>query len=85
MSLGLEYGVEKSREDSIRSKLFTILRQEYQKRDRLRLLVKYRKVFIERLLSEGEESAEATTDEYQQKTRDKDEEYDSTAASLQGK
>lgn len=83
--LELEYGIEKSKVDSIRSRLFTELRSSYQERDRLRLLVQYRKAFIERLLAEGEESAEATAGEYQRETAEKDQEYDSTASALEGK
>ena len=44
--LELEYGIEKSKVDSIRSLLFAALRGFYQERDRLRLLVQFRKVFI---------------------------------------
>jgi len=44
--LELEYGIEKSKVDSIRSLLFAALRVFYQERDRLRLLVQFRKVFI---------------------------------------
>ena len=44
--LELEYGIEKSKVDSIRSLLFAALRVFYQERDRLRLLVQLRKVFI---------------------------------------
>jgi len=40
--LELEYGIEKSKVDSIRSKLFGALRESYQERDRLRLLVQFR-------------------------------------------
>ncbi len=83
--LELEYGIEKSKVDSIRSKLFGALREFYQERDRLRLLVQFRKAFIERLLSEGEESAEQTAGDYQRESSEKDREYDSTAAALEGK
>ncbi len=38
--LELEFGIEKSKVDSIRSKLFGELRTFYQERDRLRLLVR---------------------------------------------
>jgi len=41
--LELEYGIEKSMVDSIHSKLFGALRESYQERDRLRLLVQFRK------------------------------------------
>ncbi len=80
-----EFGIEKSKVDTIRSKLFQALRPVYQKRDRLRLLVQYRKAFIDRLLAEGEQAAEATKDEYQRETDNKDQEYDSTESSLKGK
>jgi len=83
--LELEYGIEKSKVDSIRSKLFTALRPSYQERDRLRLLVRFRKAFIDRLLAEGEEAAAATTDDYQREAAEKDGEYDSTSAVLEGK
>jgi hypothetical protein len=37
LELELEYGIEKSKVDSVRSKLFAALRTIYQERDRLRL------------------------------------------------
>ena len=83
--LELEYGIEKSKVDSIRSKLFGALRSSYQERDRLRLLVQFRKAFIDRLLAEGEESAGATAGDYQREAAEKDREYDSTASALEGK
>ena len=83
--LELEYGIEKSKADSVRSRLFIELRQFYQERDLLRLLIQFRKTFIEQLLSEGEEAADATAGDYQRKAAEKDREYDSTAAALKGK
>jgi DNA polymerase-3 subunit epsilon len=83
--LELDYGIEKSKVDSVRSRLFAALRPFYQERDRLRLLVQFRKAFIERLLAEGEESAEATAGDYQREAAEKDREYDSTASALEGK
>jgi DNA polymerase III epsilon subunit-like protein len=83
--LELEYGIEKSKVDSVRSKLFAALRATYQERDRLRLLVQFRKAFIDRLLAEGEESAGATAGDYQREAAEKDREYDSTASALEGK
>jgi DNA polymerase-3 subunit epsilon len=69
--LELEYGIEKSKVDSVRSKLFAALRATYQERDRL--------------LAEGEDAAGATADDYQRETAEKDREYDSTASALKGK
>jgi hypothetical protein len=40
--LELEYGIGKSKVDSVRSKLFAALRATYQERERLRLLVQFR-------------------------------------------
>jgi len=65
--------------------LFVTLRPYYQRRDRLRLLVQYRKAFIDRLLAEGEEAAAESEEEFQRETADKDREYDSTASALEGK
>jgi DNA polymerase-3 subunit epsilon len=83
--LELEFGIEKSKVDTVRSKLFAALRATYQERDRLRLLVQFRKAFIDRLLAEGEEAAGATAGDYQRETAEKDREYDSTASALEGK
>jgi hypothetical protein len=83
--LELAYGVEKAKVDSIRSRLFGALRSLYQERDRLRLLVEFRRAFIERLLAEGEEAAGKTADEYERESATKDREYGSTAAALEGK
>jgi DNA polymerase-3 subunit epsilon len=83
--LELDYGVEKSKVDSVRSRLFGTLRPYYQERDRLRLLIQYRMAFIDRLLAEGEEDAEKTTADYQREAAEKDREYESTASALNGK
>jgi DNA polymerase III epsilon subunit-like protein len=83
--LELDYGVERARVDSVRSRLFVTLRPYYQLRDRLRLLVQYRKAFIDRLLSEGEDAAAESEQDFQRETDDKDREYDSTASALEGK
>ena len=83
--LELEFGIEKSKVDAILSKLFDALRMYYQERDRLRVLVNFREAFIERWLAEDEEAAEATTGDYQREAAEKEREYESTAAALEGK
>jgi DNA polymerase-3 subunit epsilon len=83
--LEMDYGVVRAKVDSVRSRLFVTLRHYYQRRDRLRLLVQYRKAFIDRLLSEGEDAAAESKKEFQRETEDKDREYDSTASALEGK
>ena len=83
--LELDYSVEKSKVDAVRSRLFGALRPYYQERDRLRLLIQYRQAFIDRLLAGGEEAAGAAADDFQREAAEKDQEYDSTASALAGK
>jgi DNA polymerase-3 subunit epsilon len=83
--LELEFGIEKSKVDSVRARLFGALRKFYQERDRLRLLIQYRNVYLHRLLSDGEEAAGKTAGDYERESGEKDREYDSTASALKGK
>lgn len=83
--LELEYGIEKAKVDTIRSRLFESLRPFYQARDQLKIRIQYRRAFIDRLLAEGEEAAAATTEDFEQESAKKDREYDSTASALKGK
>ena len=70
---------------NLQKKWVVAWRALYQERDRLRLLVQFRRAFIERLLAEGEEAAEQTAGDYERESAEKDREYDSTAAALEGK
>jgi DNA polymerase-3 subunit epsilon len=83
--LELEYGIEKAKINSIRSRLFESLRSFYQARDQLRIRIQYRRAFIDRLLAEGEAAAAATEDDYNRESAGKDSEYDSTASAMEGK
>ena len=83
--LELEFGIEKSKVDSVRARLFGALRSYYQERDRLRLLIQYRDVYLHRLLTDGEDAAGKTAGDYQRESGEKDREFDSTAAALKGK
>lgn len=83
--LELEYGVEKAKVDTIRSRLFESLRSFYQARDQLKIRIQYRRAYIDRLLAEGEEAAASTADDFEQESDKKDREYDSAASALEGK
>ncbi|MDB4720391.1 hypothetical protein OAF65_01625, partial [Verrucomicrobiales bacterium] len=83
--LETEFGVEKAKIESVRAALFKVLRPLYEERDNLTLLIEYRTIFIDRLLSEGEEAAEEASGEYGKASREQEEEYDSTASQLEGK
>jgi DNA polymerase-3 subunit epsilon len=76
------FSVEKRKVDALRAKLFTKLRAHYERRDRLRLVVRYRKTFIEKLLHGGEEEAAEVREQFRQAEAETKREYESTAAEL---
>ena len=76
------FSVGKRRVDALRAKLFAKLRAHYERRGRLRLVVHYRKSFIEKLLRAGEEEAGEVREQFKQAEAEKKREYESTAAAL---
>ena len=48
--------------DFVKSRLYTLLRDQYRRRDRLKRLVEYRRRYIETLLQDGEEAAGSIAD-----------------------
>ena len=76
------FSVGKRRVDALRAKLFAKLRAHYERRDRLRLVVHYRKSFIEKLLRSGEEEAGEVREQFKQAETETRREYESTAAAL---
>jgi len=68
--LSAEFMAENRAVDATSSSLFSRLKDEYRRRDRLALIVSYRKRFIDTLLDQGEDEAEALSHEFE---RDKDE------------
>jgi len=74
------FSVEKRKVDALRAKLFARLREYYERRDRLRLVVRYRKSFIEKLLREGEDEAAEVREQFKQAEAAQKREYESTAA-----
>jgi DNA polymerase-3 subunit epsilon len=77
-----QFSVEKRKVDALRSKLFGRLRAYYEKRDRLRLLVHYRKSFLDKLLHSGEEDANEVHAQYKEAEAETTREYESTANAL---
>ena len=59
--------------------LFQLLRPHYQRRDRLKLIVDYRRRFLDALLSRGEEEAEQVSQTYQDAQQQTDAEYEQAA------
>lgn len=76
------FTMEKRKVDALRAKLFAKLRAQYERRDRLRLVVRYRKSFIEKLLRSGEEEANEVREQFKQAEAETTREYESTAALL---
>ena len=84
-NLETDYGVEKAKIGSIKARLFEALRPFYEERDRLMLVIQYRNIFIDKLLSEGEIEAETVGNDYERESERKGEDYNSAASALEGK
>ena len=57
----------------------------FQKRDRLRLVVSYRRKYLEALVRSGEEEAGKVEEEHREADARNDREYSETAAAMAGK
>ena len=78
--LEAEYTRERHAVDVTQSRLFERLREHYQRRDRLKLVIDYREKFVETLLRSGEDDAEQVAEEYSQARQKSDDEYKRAAA-----
>ena len=65
--------------------LFRQLREHYQQRDRLRLIVDYRRKFLDSLVRGGEEEAKQAEANYEQAKAQTDKDYEETAAAVADK
>jgi DNA polymerase-3 subunit epsilon len=80
--LEVEYAREKSRVDAMQAGLFRMLREHYQKRDRLRLILDYRKKYLDSLVRGGEEEAKQAEEAYRQARVQADKDYEETTAAV---
>jgi hypothetical protein len=71
-----EFTAEKGAVDAMSATLFRLVRDHYQRRDRLFLLIDYRRKFLEVLLSQGESEAEQVKEAYQEARQESDAEYE---------
>ncbi|MDO8844418.1 MAG: hypothetical protein Q7U98_03410 [Methylicorpusculum sp.] len=78
--LEAEYTQERHAVDVTQASLFNLLREHYQQRDRLRLIVDYRQRFLETLLREGEEQAEQCAKQFEQAQQQSEQDYEKAAA-----
>jgi DNA polymerase III epsilon subunit-like protein len=80
--LETDYTKEKSRVDAMQAVLFRRLREHYQKRDRLRLVVDYRKKYLNSLVRGGDEEAKQAEENYERAKTQTDKDYEETAAAV---
>jgi hypothetical protein len=83
--LEVNFTKEKSRVDATQAILFRLLREPYQKRDRLRLIVDYRKKFLDSLVRGGDEEAKQAEENYEKAKTQSDKDYEETAAAVADK
>jgi hypothetical protein len=83
--LEVEFAKEKSRVDAVQGALFRHLREHYQKRDRLRLTVDYRRKFLDSLTHGNAEEAKQTEKNFEQAKEQSDKDYEKLAAAAEKK
>jgi DNA polymerase-3 subunit epsilon len=83
--LETDYTKEKSRVDAVQAVLFRLLHEHYQKRDRLRLAVDYRRMFLDSLMRGDEDGAKQAEQNYEQAKTQSDRDYEELAAAADKK
>ena len=76
------FTVEKAKVEAMKARLFARLRGHFQRRDRLRLVIGYRRKYLEALVRQGEEEAGKIAQDYRQAGAQQEQEYAETAAAL---
>lgn len=77
--LETDYTKVKSRVDAVQAVLFRLLREHYQKRDRLRLTVDYRQKFLDSLTRGNAEEAKQAEENFEQAKTQTDKDYEELA------
>ncbi len=83
--LETDYTKEKSRVDAVQAGLFRRLREHYQKRDRLRLTVDYRRKFLDSLTRGNRQEGMKAAEDYEQAQTQSDQDYEELAAAADKK
>lgn len=83
--LEIEYTKEKSRVDVVQAMLFRHLREHYQKRDRLRLTVDYRRKFLDALIRGDSDELKQAEKEFEQTQAQADRDYEELSAAADKK
>src|ERR1035437_2198720 len=83
--LETDYTKEKSRVDVVQAVLFRLLREHYQKRDRLRLTVDYRRKFLDSLTRGDRQEGMKAAEDYERDQTQTDRDYEELAAAADKK
>jgi DNA polymerase III epsilon subunit-like protein len=84
-ALEVEHAREKSKLDALSATLFRRLRTHYEKRDRLRLVVDYRRKYLESLLRGSDDEAERLEDDYEKARTQTEQDYQQTTEAVANK
>ncbi len=76
------FTVEKAKADAIKARLFARLRDYFQRRDRLRLVVDFRRKYLESLVLQGDEDTTQVEQDFRQASEQSEREYAETAAAM---
>jgi DNA polymerase-3 subunit epsilon len=71
--------------EATQAKIFNLVREHYQKRDRLRLLVDHRRKYLKVLLASGDEEAAHVADDYEKARAQSDANYEGAAKAATNK
>jgi DNA polymerase III epsilon subunit-like protein len=71
--------------EATQAKLFNLVREHYQRRDRLRLVVDHRRKYLKVLLASGDEEAARVADEYEKARARSDSNYEDAARAATNK
>jgi DNA polymerase-3 subunit epsilon len=83
--LETDYTKEKSRVDAVHAVLFRLLREHYQKRDRLRLTLDYRRKFLDSLTRGDRQEGMKAAEDYERAQTQTDKNYEELAAAAEKK
>src|SRR5437879_3640024 len=83
--LETNYTKEKSRVDAVQALLFALLRKHYQRRDRLRLTVDYRRKFLDSLTRDNAEEAKQAEQNFERAKTQSEKDYEELAAAANRK
>jgi DNA polymerase-3 subunit epsilon len=83
--LEVEFAKEKSRVDVVQAVLFRLLRGHYQKRDKLRLTLDYRRKFLDSLTRGNRQAGMDAAKDYEQAKTQSDKDYEELSAAADKK